>query len=96
MATMIEFAIVLVVRQRRWTRKKSRSVKKPIKEENDSTETMLVQTLKYLENGTMFIGQDNPRSFVRMIDFVALFTFSITYLLYNCIYFTQLLYVNKD
>ena len=95
MATMIEFAIVLVVKQKRWTRKKSRSVKKPIKEENESTETMLVQTLKYLENGTIFMSQDNPRSCVRMIDFVALFTFSITYLLYNCIYFTQLLHVNN-
>ena len=65
-----------------------------MKEDNASTETLLVQTLKHLENGMTFMGQDNPRSFVRMIDFIALLIFSSTYIGYNCIYFAQLLNTN--
>ena len=92
MATMIEFAIVLVIRQRKWARKRNKATKHPAKEENASSETLLVQTLKQLENGVILMVQDNPTSFVRMIDYIALLTFSITYLAYNCIYFAQLMY----
>ena len=99
MATMIEFAIVLVVKQRKWARKRKKATQKPMKVvgngmaiENTSTETLLVQTLKHLENGMTFMGQDNPRSFQRMIDYIALLIFSVTYFAYNCIYFARLLY----
>ena len=92
MATMIEFAMVLVIKQRNWARKKKRTTKIPPKEDFVSSETLLVQTLKHLENGMTLMVQDNPTSFVRMIDYIALLTFSITYLAYNCIYFAQLMY----
>ena len=94
MATMIEFAIVLVVKQRRWARKKKRSTKKMAKDQKESTDTLLVQTLTHLENGMTFMGQDSPRSCVRLIDFIALLSFSATYFLYNFIYFAQLM-LNK-
>ena len=99
MATMIEFAIVLVVKQRKWARKRKKATQKPMKVigngmtiENTSTETLLVQTLKHLENGMTFMGQGSPRSFQRMIDYIALLIFSVTYFTYNCIYFARLLY----
>ena len=92
MATMIEFAMVLVIKQRKWAKKKKRTTKGLTKEDNVYTETLLVQTLKHLENGMTLMVQDNPTSFVRMIDYIALLTFSITYLAYNCIYFAQLMY----
>ena len=92
MATMIEFAMVLVIKQRNWARKRKRTIKTSTKEDNVSSETLLVHTLKHLENGMSLMVQDNPTSFVRMIDYIALLTFSITYLAYNCIYFAQLVY----
>ena len=94
MATMIEFALVLVVKQRKWAQKRKFASTKSMKEENASSEALLVQTLKHLENGMTFMGQDNPRSFVRRIDYIALIIFFVTYFAYNCIYFAQLLYLN--
>ena len=91
MATMIEFAMVLVIKQRKWAKKKKRTTKGLTKEDNVYTETLLVQTLKHLENGMTVMVQDNPTSFVRRVDYIALLTFSITYLAYNCIYFAQLM-----
>ena len=91
MATMIEFAMVLVIKQRKWAKKKKRTTKGLTKEDNVYTETLLVQTLKHLENGMTVMVQDNPTSFLRMIDYIALLTFSITYLGYNFIYFAQLM-----
>ena len=95
MATMIEFAVVLIVKQSRWSKKKKKSTKKMIKDQAEHTETLLVQTLKHLENGITFMGQDSPRSCVRMIDFIALLSFSVTYFIYNCIYFARLMQTNK-
>ena len=94
MATMIEFALVLVVKQRKWAQKRKFASTKSMKEENAPSEALLVQTLKHLENGMTFMGQDNPRSFVRRIDYIALIIFFVTYFAYNCIYFAQLLYLN--
>ena len=92
MATMVEFAVVLVIKQRKGARKRKSTAKTPMKEENVSSESLLFQTLKRLENGMTLMVQDNPTSIIRMIDYIALLTFSITYLSYNCFYFAQLMY----
>ena len=88
---MIEFAIVMVVKQNTSDGKQHSSRIPLCTNSEGSVEAMLLQALRQVENGHVCMNKKKSTSYVKTIDLVALFSFAITYIIYNCFYFVTLM-----
>ena len=86
---MIEFAIVMVVKQNTSDGKKEPSML-PLQASRSSRPSKL-KAPKQVENGHICMNRRKQTSYVKTIDLVALFTFALTYIMYNCFYFVSLM-----
>ena len=88
---MIEFAIVMIVKQNTSDGRKEPSMLPLCTNSEGSVEAMLLHAFKQVENGHICLNKRKHTSYVKTIDLVALFSFAITYIAYNCFYFTSLM-----
>ena len=91
LATMIEFAIVMIVKQNTSDGKQEPSMLPLCSNSEGSVEAMLLHAFKQVENGHICMNRRKQTSYVKTIDLIALFTFALTYILYNCFYFVSLM-----
>ena len=93
---MIEFAIVMIVKQNTSDGRQESSLVPLCTNSEGPIETLLLQALKQVENGHVCMNRKKPTSYVKTIDLVALFSFAITYIIYNCFYFVSLMQAPEE